>query len=609
MFFAVKYRQLWLLLFVWSLFLVGCQDDSPQVEEVVVTEVVRIEGQPVEVTRVVTRVVELPVTVIAQAGDDEDTQPVVLDISYPSRLAQLDPVRVLDPHEHDLVQNLFVSLTRLNPATGAVEPQLAESWQVSGDGRSWIFTLRPNIYWVQNDEEDRSQLKVLRPVDAHDMVFAVRRLCDPATNVPDVFIFYIIAGCEAIHSSDRPTTSDLQSVGVNAIDDFTLEIQLTKPADYLLTLLTLPALKPLPAEHLETLGPGWDDGNLAVTSGPFTLNPDSLPGARTILDRNPAWSLPFSGNIAQVRILYLGNDEDSSDLWREQQLDLSPLPLAQVDGLAAINPEKVTLVLNQRVFYLGYNFESDIFREPELRRAFAAAIDRQRLIDEIYAGTGVGMRHLTPPGTFGAPPLDEVGTGYDPEYARQQLAASSFPACRLLPDITYMTGPSDRQLQQAQLIRQMWMEELDCSEEQIRITQVQFGELLANTREGANPAVRPDIWELGWRPYFPDAHNWLHDLLHCTESENRSKRSCSAIDSRLQQAAGITDQEERLALYRQLERDLFADDGVMPIVPLFSRADYLARQSWLQYPPAYFGGEQYDFYVIDQTVKEISRSR
>ncbi|MCB0011247.1 MAG: hypothetical protein KDE09_10090 [Anaerolineales bacterium] len=607
--FARKYLRPLLLLASWSLLLIGCQDDGPRVEEVVVTEVVRIEGQPVEVTRVVTRVVELPVTVIAQDATDTEATPVTLDVSYPTRLTQLDPVRVLDPHEHDLVQNLFVSLTSLNPATGAVEPQLAESWQVSGDGRTWIFTLRPNIYWVQNDEDDETQLKVLRPVDAHDMVFTVRRLCDPTTNVPDVFIFYIIAGCEAIHSSGRPTTSDLQSIGVNAIDDFTLEFQLTKPADYLLTLLTLPALKPLPAEHLESLGEGWDEENLAVTSGPFILSATSLSGARTVLERNPAWPLPFTGNIDQVRILYLNKSEDSFDLWREQQLDLSPMPLAEVAALTAVNPEKVTLVLNQRVFYLGYNFDSSIFREPELRRAFAAAIDRQRLIDEIYAGTGIGMRHLTPPGTFGAPAVDEVGTGYDPEYARQQMAASSYPSCRLLPDMTYLTGPSDRQLQQAQLIRQMWVEELDCNEEQIRITQVQFGELLANTREGANPAVRPDIWELGWRPYFPDAHNWLHDLLHCSESENRNKRPCSAVDSQLQQAAGITDHEERVALYRQLERDLFADGGLMPIVPLFSRADYLARQSWLQYPPAYFGGEHYDFYVIDQTVKDISRSR
>ena len=243
MIFARSALRYLLLLLIGSLFLVGCQDEGPRVDEIVVTEVVRIEGQPVEVTRVVTRVVELPVTVIAQDAAAGETKPVTLDVSYPTRLTQLDPVRVLDPHEHDLIQNLFVSLTSLNPATGAVEPQLAESWQVSGDGRTWIFTLRPNIYWVQNDEEDESRLKVLRPVDAHDMVFAVRRLCDPTTNVPDVFIFYIIAGCEVIHSSDRPTTSDLQSIGVNAIDDFTLEIQLTKPADYLLTLLTLPAIE------------------------------------------------------------------------------------------------------------------------------------------------------------------------------------------------------------------------------------------------------------------------------------------------------------------------------------------------------------------------------
>ena len=172
-----------------------------------------------------------------------------------------------------------------------------------------------------------------------------------------------------------------------------------------------------------------------------------------------------------------------------------------------------------------------------------------------------------------------------------------------------MTGPSDRQLEQAQLIRRMWIEELACNEDQIDIVQVQFGELLANTRVNANPNVRPDIWDLGWQPYFPDAHNWLNDLLHCSDSENRNKRPCSEIDDLLQQAAGLNDGEQRIELYRQLERDLFADAGLMPVAPLFSRADYVARHAWIIYSPAYFGGEQYDFYVIDQRVKEISRSR
>ena len=139
-----------------------------------------------------------------------------------------------------------------------------------------------------------------------------------------------------------------------------------------------------------------------------------------------------------------------------------------------------------------------------------------------------------------------------------------------------MTGPSDRQLEQAQLIRRMWIEELACNEDQIDIVQVQFGELLANTRVNANPNVRPDIWDLGWQPYFPDAHNWLNDLLHCSDSENRNKRPCSEIDDLLQQAAGLNDGEQRIELYRQLERDLFADAGLMPVAPLFSRADYVS---------------------------------
>ena len=243
-----------------------------------------------------------------------------------------------------------------------------------------------------------------------------------------------------------------------------------------------------------------------------------------------------------------------------------------------------------------------------MRRAFSAAIDREALVEEVYGGDAVPMRHLIPPGVFGATNVDEVGLGYSPDFARLELAASGFGTCRLMPEIRFMVSSSDLSLLQAELIIQMWVKELGCLENQFKIEQVQFGTLLANTRSDAG-AARPDVWELAWASYYPDAHNWMGDLIDCEESENRERRPCSEVDALIQQAAATVDNNERQALYRQIENMLFGDAGVMPLAPLYLRGDVVLVQNWLTYQPALFGGEQYDSYQIDVDRKELERSR
>ena len=161
---------------------------------------------------------------------------------------------------------------------------------------------------------------------------------------------------------------------------------------------------------------------------------------------------------------------------------------------------------------------------------------------------------------------------------------------------------------QAELIREMWARELNCQEEQIEFEQVQFGTLLANTRADAGIA-RPDMWELGWASYYPDANNWFADLLHCSESENRQNRPCTAVDDQIRSAGVTIDQDERARLYREIENELFGAEGLMPIIPLYVRGEYLLVQNWLTFTPAYFGGEQFDTYVIDGITKSLKTSR
>ena len=152
----------------------------------------------------------------------------------------------------------------------------------------------------------------------------------------------------------------------------------------------------------------------------------------------------------------------------------------------------------------------------------------------------------------------------------------------------------------------MWANTLSCQPEQIVIEQVQFGTLLANTRREAGD-VRPDIWNLGWASYFPDAHNWLSDVLHCSDSENRQDRPCSEADSILRDAATNPDQAARWDLYRQAERLFFGEGGSAPISPLLVQGNYTLVQTWLTYAPANFGGEQFDTYQLDAVTKRLEK--
>jgi ABC-type transport system substrate-binding protein len=218
------------------------------------------------------------------------------------------------------------------------------------------------------------------------------------------------------------------------------------------------------------------------------------------------------------------------------------------------------------------------------------------------------MRHLGPPGTVGAPPIDQVGSGYSPDRARQLMDSSPFGDCRLLPEITYLVSSSDQALQQAELLREMWVDELGCKEDQIKIEQVQFGTLLANTRPDAGP-IRPDIWDLGWAAYFPDEDNWLGQVAHCKQSENRQNRPCSQVDELIAAADVTTDLDERWELYRQAERAFFGEDGLEPLTPLYVRGEYFVKQGWLHYTPAIFGGEQFDKYILDPEQKNLEQLR
>ncbi len=576
------------------------------------------------VTRIVERITLVTRTPDPTAAAEAARQPVVLDLSLEGRLPDLDPGRAESQAQLDLVQNLFVGLTNYDASTDTITPELATSWAIAPDGRTWTFNLRDDVYWIRpnsplpgrNDALWSAQ--PLRPVTADDVVFAIQRLCARDVASPLTFSLFLIEGCEAAFTAPEPTDADRTAVGIRAVDATTLEIRLTRPAGYFLTLTSMPFFQPVPRDLVTEQGDEWVDaaGNQSngwqtpknlVTSGPYFPVPTELTSQSMVLHANPLWPLPKAGNADVVDIFFLEDEQDAYDMWQSRGLDIAPLPAAEREAFLKRSPDLARLVADEVLFYLGYNFDSQVFREPEVRRAFSAAIDRQRLIDELYDGGALMMRHATMPGVVAAIPIGEVGAGYSPDYARQQMAASTFRTCRLLPQVRMLVSSADLSLRQAELIRDMWVEELGCLKETISIEQVQFGSLLAETRPDATG--RPDLWELAWAPTFPDAYNLLNDLLHCQDSENRQNRQCGEADTLLRQAGVAVDPAERAGLYRQVESLFFSESGVYPIAPLYVRAREWIVHDWITFNPVAFGGQQWDTVVLDAVLKELERSR
>jgi len=588
---------------------------------VVVTEVVHLGDEQI----IITRLVELMPTSTATPDPPDTLQiPVKLDLGYEGDLPQLDPQQAAGKSSHDLVENLFVGLTNFNHDSQQVEPELAKSWAISADGLSWTFRLRDDIYWMEPsippvDVNEQWLIEPVRAVNAFDIIRAIQRICTRETGTPDAFIFFIIDGCEDVYRLATPTDRDLESIGATAVNATTLEIVLMKPASYFLTMTTLPQLRPVPSEYVDEYGARWETqaGDLAdgwqtpdniITSGPFIPSANVFSESDAILYKNPLWPISRGGNVDVVNVKFQQEDVEMYEEWRAKKFDVSPLPVEEREVFLNQSPTKARLVTNQTGFYLGYNFDSPVFSEPVARRAFSAALDREQLIDDMFDRRAQELKHFSPPGVFGAPPVDEVGVGYSPDYARHQINQSSFRNCKLIPPITFLVSSADLSLLQAEIVRNMWIKELDCEEELISIEQVDFGTLLANTTAAAGEN-RPDIWELAWPPTYPDGHNFLSDLFHCTDGENRQNRLCSEVDRLLRQASLTPQPEERMELYRQVENLMFGEAGIAPVIPLYVRGDYTLVQSWLNYTPANSGGEQYDTYIIDEELKQLEQSR
>ncbi|MDX1497274.1 MAG: peptide ABC transporter substrate-binding protein, partial [Salinisphaeraceae bacterium] len=167
----------------------------------------------------------------------------------------LDPHRAQSVTSSNILRDLYEGLVGEAP-DGRLIPGAAERWEVSGDGKTYVFHLRKNAQWSNGD-----------PVTAEDFAYGLRRCVDPATGSPYAEILAPIVNAKAVINGEKPP----ESLGVTALDAHTLQINLKAPTPYFLGLLTHSSSYPAHQGSIKTHGDAFTQPGKHVTNGPYVI--------------------------------------------------------------------------------------------------------------------------------------------------------------------------------------------------------------------------------------------------------------------------------------------------------------------------------------------------
>jgi len=582
-----------------------------------------MQKSPLRFVLVLALIAAIVPTSLAAAGDADitltsvmrQTEPVTLYLANGSQVSTFDPQRATDIVSITMIEAMFTGLTDYDPmAAGSIRAEAATDWTVSEDGLTWTFTLRDDIPWVRWDPA-ADTAEVLRNVTAHDFEYGIKRGCDPRLgSLYGAVIAQIIDGCNTINLMDinDVTDADYDLVNVHALDDTTLEINLQFPAGYFFSMSALWTLNAVPRETIEEFGDDWTDLENIITNGPFVLD-EFVRGVRRILVTNPYYPADMRGpgNVERVVTTVVEDQGTRFALYLDNQVESSgSIPRAEVQAILndPAYADQLYNVSDLGVFYFGFAHDKPPFDNVHARRAFSAMVSRDAFIAEVETNRGVPMIHFTPPGMFGAPPINEVGVGYDPDYARQEMELAGYPNCEGIPEITINSFDSAGDW--AEFLAAAAERELGCDANKFSVQLMEFSVLIESYQPDVPTADRPNIWTAVWGPDYPDANNWVFDSGLGCESENRYLRPCSEVDDLIAQAARESDPAVRTELYYRIEEMFFGPEGEHPMIPLMLRVDPLLFKPWYSGPfetDGLFGGPHYDWRSIDQEAQLAAR--
>jgi oligopeptide transport system substrate-binding protein len=441
---------------------------------------------------------------------------------------------------------LFEGLTRNDPFTGLAIPSLAESWDISRDGRVYTFHIRRGLHWSTGE-----------PIDANDVLYSWQRVLDPRTASKYAGqLFYVKNAQEFCEGKLK----DSAQIGIRVPDPNTFVVELNAATAFFLDLCTLETLAVVPHQAIEKYGDDWVRHLPVPSSGPYELVTWRL-NDRIRVRKNPHYWDAANTKADTVDFLPVAMPSTALNLYDTGAADIiwdkDLIPGELLDVLRT-KPDYHSFI-QLASYFLRYNVTQPPFNDVRVRKALALAIDKKRIIEKITRGGEKPASHIVPDGTAHYDPAE--GLGYDPDEARKLLAQAGYPGGKGFPSFNYLLDSGGGANQHAQIaveIQNMWERELGIH--------VELRQMEKKIYVDAQDRLDYNVSRSSWIGDYNDPDTFL-DLFRSFDGNNRTGWKNGRYDKMMEEADSEPDLKKRADLLKEAETLLVRDE--VPIVPIY----------------------------------------
>lgn len=499
----------------------------------------------------------------------------ILLLTVGSEPRTLDPQQAQGVTEHHIIMAMIEGLVAPSiDDQSKVVPGMADRWEHNDDYSVWTFHIGENRKWSNGD-----------PVTAQDFVFSYKRMLTASFGAQYSENLFILKGAEDYY---RGKITDFEQVGVKALDDHTLRIELVGPTPYLLSLVQHDSWLPVNPKailsfgKIDTRDSKWTSAENFVGNGPFKMK-SWRPNDVIEVVRNPFYWDAENVKLNGINFYSIENLNTMERAFQAGQLHKTDqVPLDKVPYYRRTHPELIRIDPYEGTYFYRINVARKPLNDPKVRLALNLAVDREAIVKNILREDQKPATGYTPPGMGDYKPLNEIA--YDPARARQLLAEAGYPNGKGFPKFTIHFNTLESHRAIAEAIQQMWKEELNID---VGLENQEW-KVYLDTQNNKNY----DLSRSAWIGDFMDPVTFL-SMWTTGNGNNNTNWGNPKFDALIEQAARTGDPNARLEILHQAE-DLFLSEAPVVLVYWYTNA-YLLQPSVQNWNPLVLGNHNYKY--------------
>jgi len=478
----------------------------------------------------------------------------VLRRGLPGEPRTLDPQLADDDYSFQVIRDLNEGLTDEDPY-GQIVPGIADSWTLDDSGTIYTFHLRSDAKWSNGDR-----------IVAAEFVQGLRRAVDPKTASGSAGLLGVIKGASEIIANRK----EISALGVTAMGDSSVRIELEHPAPFILQILSQPIAAPAHVTANPNSSSTQSVNKKNVYSGAYVLV-NRVPGSFIELERNRYYWNSSQVNIEKVR--YVNAESEATEL-REYiagQLEMTfTIPMPDLSRVAQLYGGEVQMSPTLGTVYLALNLSKPPLKDsPQLRQALSMAVDRELIAERVMMGITPAYSFVAD-GTSGYDSLKYEWATWSREhqlaFARSLYEHSGYSENNPLHLKLYFNN--NEGIQRIMIaIAASWKQNLGIISE---LTSEEFQVFLAGRKDRS----RWDVARLGWDADYDDPSSFL-EIFSQGSNQNDPAYNGTLFNDLIMQARLESLPDKRISLLRKAEQNLLSDYPIIPIY--FSRGRRLVK--------------------------------